>query len=55
MEFPVDITLVLGIFKNIHTDVEIRFVLSLGFNFFGMVVKVSRDLVPSSSAAKSPK
>lgn len=49
------ITLVLGIFKNVHTVVEIRFVLFLRFNFFGMVVKVSKDLVPSSSGAKSPK
>jgi hypothetical protein len=55
MEFPVDITLVLGIFKNIHTVFENHFVLSLGFNFFGMVVKVSKELVPSSAAAKSPK
>jgi len=55
MEFPVDITLVLGIFNNIHTVVEINFVLFLGFNFFGMVLKVSKDLVSSSSAAKSPK
>jgi len=27
MEFPMGITLVLGIFKNVHTVVEIHFVL----------------------------
>lgn len=55
MEFPVGITLVLGIFENVHTVVEIHFVLLVRFNFFGMVLKVSKDLVLSSSGAKSPK
>jgi hypothetical protein len=55
MEFPVGITLILGIFKNVHTDFEIHFVSFLRLNFFGMVAKVSKDLMPSSSGAKSPK
>ena len=55
MEFPVGIVLVVGFFKNVYTVVEIHFVLFLRFIFFGMVVKVSKDLVLSSSGAKSPK
>lgn len=34
VEFPVGITLVLGIFKNVYTVAEIHFVLFLRFNFF---------------------